>query len=86
MTMNAVYYEQKGPARQVLRSGERPLPEPQAGEVRVRIHVSAVNPSDTKGRGGYRGTLAMPFPLIIPHQDGAGVIDAVGPGVDQARI
>ena len=86
MTMKAVYYEQKGSARQVLRSGERPLPEPQAGEVRVRIHVSAVNPSDTKGRGGYRGMLAMPFPLIIPHQDGAGVIDAVGPGVDQARI
>jgi len=84
--MKAVYYEQKGPARQVLQAGERPLTEPQAGEVRVRIHVSAVNPSDTKGRGGYRGMLAMPFPMVIPHQDGAGVIDAVGPGVDQARI
>jgi len=84
--MKAVYYEQKGPARQVLQLGERPLPEPQTGEVRVRIHVSAVNPSDTKGRGGYRGILAMPFPLIIPHQDGAGVIDAVGPGVNKARV
>lgn len=84
--MKAVYYEQKGPARQVLQTGERPLPEPQAGEVRVRIHVSAVNPSDTKARGGYRGMLAMPFPLIIPHQDGAGVIEAIGPGVDPARI
>jgi len=84
--MKAVYYEQKGPAGQVLRCGERPLPEPQFGEVRVRLYVSAVNPSDTKGRGGFRGMLAMPFPLIIPHQDGAGVIDAVGPGVDQARI
>lgn len=84
--MKAVYYEQKGPARQVLQTGERPLPEPQAGEVRVRIHVSAVNPSDTKARGGYRDMLAMPFPLIIPHQDGAGVIEAIGAGVDAARI
>jgi NADPH2:quinone reductase len=84
--MKAVYYEQKGPARQVLQMGERPLPEPQAGEVRVRIRVSAVNPSDTKGRGGHRGVTAMPFPLIVPHQDGAGVIDAVGPGVEAARV
>lgn len=84
--MKAVYYESKGPAKQVLQMGERPLPEPAAGEVRVRIQVSAVNPSDTKGRGGYRGVTAMPFPLIVPHQDGAGVIDAVGPGVDASRV
>lgn len=84
--MKAIYYESKGPARQVLQMGERPLPEPQAGEVRVRIQVSAVNPSDTKGRGGYRGVTAMAFPLIVPHQDGAGVIDAVGSGVDASRL
>lgn len=84
--MKAVYYEQKGPARQVLQMGERPLPEPQAGEVRVRIRVSAVNPSDTKGRSVYLGVTAMPFALIVPHQDGAGVIDAVGAGVDAARV
>lgn len=84
--MRAVFYERKGPAREVLQLGERPVPEPAAGEVRVRIHVSAVNPSDTKSRGGHRGNVAMPFPVVIPHQDGAGVIDAVGPGVDPARI
>jgi NADPH2:quinone reductase len=84
--MQAVYYERKGPAREVLQWGELPLPEPAAGEVRVRIHVSAVNPSDTKGRGGYRGVTAMPFPRIVPHQDGAGVIDAVGAGVDASRV
>ncbi|MDH5206509.1 MAG: NADPH:quinone reductase [Hylemonella sp.] len=84
--MKAIYYESKGPAAQVLQMGEQPLPEPAAGEVRVRIHVSAVNPSDTKGRGGYRGVTAMPFPLIVPHQDGAGVIDAVGEGVAAARV
>ncbi len=84
--MRAAYYERKGPAREVLRVGERPMPEPGPGEVRVRIHVSAVNPSDTKARGGYRGNVHMPFPLVIPHQDGAGVIDAVGAGVDTARV
>lgn len=84
--MKAVYYERKGPAREVLVGGELPVPEPAPGEVRVRIHVSAVNPSDTKNRGGARGNLAMPFPRIVPHQDGAGVIDAVGAGVDPARV
>jgi NADPH2:quinone reductase len=84
--MKAAWYERKGPAREVLRVGERPTPEPGPGELRVRVHRSAVNPSDTKNRGGARGNVAMPFPFVIPHQDGAGVVDAVGPGVDAARI
>jgi len=83
--MRAAYYESKGPARDVLRVGERPTPQPAVGEVRVRVHASAVNPSDTKARGGLR-IREMPFPLVIPHQDGAGIIDAVGPGVDAARL
>ena len=84
--MKAVWYERKGPAREVLQIGEQPTPEPAPGEVRVRIAVSAVNPSDTKNRGGARGNVTMPFPRVIPHQDGAGVIDAVGEGVDPARV
>jgi NADPH2:quinone reductase len=84
--MKAAWYERKGPAREVLQVGERPTPEPGPGEVRVRVHRSAVNPSDTKNRGGARGNVAMPFPFTIPHQDGSGVIDAVGAGVDAARI
>src|SRR5690606_238848 len=51
-TMKAAWYEKKGAARDVLRVGERPDPQPAAGEVRVRIRMSAVNPSDTKSRGG----------------------------------
>ena len=84
--MRAVWYERKGAPHDVLVVGE--LPEPQAGpgEVRVRVVVSGLNPSDTKGRGGWRGMTAMPFPRIIPHQDGAGVIDQVGAGVDAKRI
>jgi len=84
--MKAAFYDRKGPAREVLRVGELPLPEPAAGEVRVRVRVSAVNPSDTKVRSGSRGRTAMPFPRMIPHQDGAGVIDAVGAGVSAARV
>lgn len=84
--MKAAWYERKGPAREVLQIGERPTPQPGAGEVRVRVYRSAVNPSDTKNRGGARGNVAMPFPYIVPHQDGAGVVDAVGAGVDAARI
>jgi NADPH:quinone reductase len=84
--MKAAWYERKGPAREVLQIGERPTPQPGAGEVRVRVHRSAVNPSDTKNRGGARGNVAMPFPYIVPHQDGAGVVDAVGAGVDAARV
>jgi NADPH:quinone reductase len=83
--MKAAWYESKGPARDVLRVGERADPQPAPGEVRVRIRMSAVNPSDTKNRGGMR-VKTMPFPVVIPHQDGAGTIDAVGAGVDPARI
>jgi NADPH:quinone reductase len=84
--MKAAWYERKGPAREVLQVGERPMPEPISGEVRVRIRMSAVNPSDTKNRGGHRGNVTMPFPAIVPHQDGAGIVEAVGAGVDPGRV
>ena len=66
--------------------GDLPDPEPGPGEVRVRIAASAVNPTDTKARSGRKGNMAMPFPRVIPHQDGAGVIEAVGAGVDSGRV
>lgn len=84
--MRAAYYETKGAAREVLHVGDVERPEPAPGEVRVRVHASGVNPTDTKSRGGFRGNTSMPFPRIIPHQDGAGVIDAVGDGVPPSRI
>ncbi len=85
-TMQAVWYERNGAARDVLTFGELPVPDVGPGEVRVRLHSSSVNPIDIKRR---QGVLAMydapmPFPRIIPHDDGAGVIDAVGPGIDRA--
>jgi NADPH:quinone reductase len=82
--MRAAYYTEQGAAHDVLRLGEQPTPEPGPGEVRVRLRASGVNPSDWKSRrGGLRGLFA---PLIIPHSDGAGDIDAVGPGVTDRTV
>ena len=78
--MRAAFYSQQGPAREVLKFGEQPMPEAGPGEVRVRLRVSGVNPSDWKVRRGGFGR-GLSAPLIIPHSDGAGDIDAVGPGV-----
>jgi len=82
--MQAAWYEQTGPASEVLIVGEKADPVPQAGEVVVRVHASGVNPSDVKARAGARGPI--PFPYVIPHSDGAGTITAVGEGVDLSRI
>jgi NADPH2:quinone reductase len=84
--MKAVWYEGFGPADEVLVHGDMAVPEPAAGEVLVRLHASGVNPSDVKLRAGARPGAVMAFPRIIPHSDGAGKIEAVGQGVDPARI
>jgi NADPH2:quinone reductase len=84
--MRAAFYDRKGPPGDVLRLGELVDPEPGPGEVRIRVQVSAVNPSDTKGRGGWDGNIEMPAPRIVPHQDGAGIIDRAGLGVPPARV
>lgn len=83
--MRAAFYEKLGPARDVLRVAEIAQPVPAAGEVLVRIRASGVNPSDVKMRLG-TGSAANEFPRIIPHSDGAGLIEAVGAGVPPARI
>ncbi len=80
--MRAAWYERTGPARDVIRTGTLPDPEPGPGEVRVRLAVSGVNPSDWKARSGVR---PMAGPIVVPHSDGAGVVDRVGPGVSARR-
>src|SRR5215471_11737548 len=82
--MRAAYYEANGAAAQVLLLGDVGIPEPGPGEVRVRLATSGVNPSDVKSREGRTRKIA--FPRVIPHSDGAGVIDKVGPGVPAARV
>jgi NADPH:quinone reductase len=81
--MKAVWYERQGPAPEVLHYGELPTPTPGRGEVRVRLRASAVNPADANRRAGRLH--AMEFPRIVPNSDGAGIIDAVGEGVDPGR-
>ncbi len=55
-----------------------------AGQVRVLIRASGVNPADTKRRAGWVG-VGMMDDLIIPHADGAGIIDAIGDGVTHLK-
>ncbi len=80
--MRAAWYTKNGAPAQVLKVGELPDPTPGPGEVRVRLCTSGVNPSDVKSRE------RRPFDTeyIVPHSDGAGVIDQLGPGVGAHRL
>jgi len=82
--MKAVWYEQTGEAESVLIFGDMKIPTLGAGEVLVKVHASGINPSDVKTRAGARGPIA--YERVIPHSDGAGVIEAVGDGVPTERV
>jgi len=77
--MRAVVYSESG-SSDVMQVVERPLPEPGAGELRVRLVRAGVNPTDWKSRSGVSARLA--FDEVTPGQDGAGLVDAVGEGVE----
>ncbi len=82
--MKAALYRRTGPAAEVLRVEEVDRPQPGPGEVLVRVRASGINPTDYKIRAGL-----TPRPIDgfqVPHQDGAGIIEAVGPGVDPGRV
>jgi NADPH:quinone reductase len=82
--MRAACYSETGKAADVLVVREIPRPEPGPGEVLVRVYASGINPTDYKARSG-----AVPRPIDdfqVPHHDGAGVIEAVGSGVDSGRV
>lgn len=82
--MRAAFYRSYGEAREVLELGEVPTPAPAPGEVVVRVAFSGINPSDCNRRRGIRQRVDNP--LIVPHNDGSGVIEAVGEGVAPGRI
>ena len=82
--MKAVSYTHHGPASDVLEYGDLSDPAPGEGEVLIKLHTSGVNPSDVKTRAGHLWPMSAPRTIL--HSDGAGVIEAVGKGVDQARI
>lgn len=83
--MKAAWYDRQGSPSEVLQVGEMATPVPGAGEVRIRVHASGVNPGDVKKRQDQFG-VGLPFPRIIPHSDGAGVIDEVGDQVSSSRV
>ncbi len=72
------------PAREVLTVGEMDTPRPGLGEVLVRVHASGVNPGEVKKRADWIG-LGIGYPRVIPHSDGAGVIEGVGESVSASR-
>lgn len=79
--MRAIIYTTAGGPDVLTLTHDRPVPEPGPGEVRVALRVSGVNPTDWKSRRG-----GSAFPEQVPNQDGAGVVDAVGPGVPAERV
>jgi NADPH2:quinone reductase len=83
--MQVAFYDRTGPATDVLQLADWPDPQPGPGELRVRLRWSGINPSDVKSRAGLRSSV-LPFPRIVPHSDGMGMVDAVGEGVDRSRI
>lgn len=82
--MRAVVYTETG-GPDVLTVIEKPLVEPGPGEVRVRVHRAGVNPTDWKSRAG-TGPGTRVDPAKTPGQDGAGVVDAVGEGVEPSWL
>jgi NADPH:quinone reductase-like Zn-dependent oxidoreductase len=76
--MKAAWYEKIGDAKDVFNIDEVDFPKPSAGQVLVKVLASGINPSDVKQRSGWGG-LKMRYPRVVPHNDGAGVIEA---GVD----
>jgi len=83
--MKAAWFEPFGNAGDVLKIGELPKPHPQTGEVLVALASSGVNPSDVKKRAGAFPNL-LDEGLVIPHSDGAGIIESVGEGVPETRM
>jgi NADPH2:quinone reductase len=83
--MKASWYERQGAARDVLMVGTMPDPQPGAGEVRIQVAFSGVNPGDVKKRQDTFG-VGMPYPRVIPHSDGSGTVDAAGEGVSREWV
>ena len=81
--MKAIWYDRTGPAREVRQYGDLPTPTPGQGQALIAIKASGVNPSDVGMRGG---PAPMAYPRITPNSDGAGIVEAVGPGVSSSWV
>jgi NADPH2:quinone reductase len=82
--MQAAWYDRTGRAEEVLTVGKMARPSPECGEVLIRMRASGVNPVDVRRRAGWSGAGYLGSDKrVIPHTDGAGIIEALGAGVDQ---
>lgn len=84
-TMTAAWYEQHGPARDVLTIGELSVPSIGVDDVLVRVAASGLNPHDVKKRSGWMGG-SISARKVIPHGDAAGTVVAQGPGVSNVKV
>jgi len=83
--MKAAWFEKFGTPAESIIIGEQPKPEVGDGEVLVKLKTTGINPSDVKKRMGAFPNL-LDTGHVIPHSDGAGIIEAVGKGVSPERI
>lgn len=83
--MKAITFSRTGDSS-VLQLSDRDVPEPGTGEVRVRVVLSGVNPTDWKRRSGATPGQGLEFPELVPNQDGAGVVDAIGAEVTDLAV
>lgn len=84
--MKAGFYTSKGDAHDVLEVSEQPMPNIGGDDVLIRLHNSGINPSDVKMRAGLSlGGMDMPFPTVIPHSDGAGIVEDMGASVQHLK-
>lgn len=79
-TMRAIVFDEHG-GPDVLHLATVAVPEPAAGQVRVRVEAAAVNHWDAKLRAAPVRGVAVSLP-VVPGLEIAGTVDAVGPGVD----
>jgi NADPH:quinone reductase-like Zn-dependent oxidoreductase len=84
-TMKAVRIHDYGGA-DVLKFEEAPRPQPQAGEVLIRVHAAGVNPVDWKVREGYLRQMRQYELPLIPGWDVSGVVESVGDGVSRLKL
>ncbi len=83
--MKAAWFEKFGSPAESIIIGVQPKPQVGEGEVLVKLKTTGVNPSDVKKRIGAFPNL-LDSGHVIPHSDGAGIIEAVGKGVSPERV
>lgn len=78
--MKAAWYTKQGKAEEVLSIGDVNEILPEEGEVQIKIQYSGINPGEISKRIARFGG-SMPYPKVIPHSDGSGIITKIGKGV-----